>query len=91
MTTWVLATVMMVAAWIVVAGIPGAPVKGANRWIFAGGGLAIILGYILLSQGPASNPASLTWAPIFLVAGYCVIIPIALLRRQKAAGDESSE
>ena len=45
-----------------------------KNWILLGAGIAtIIAGYILLSQG------SITMAPILLVAGYCVLIPIAIL------------
>jgi hypothetical protein len=40
---------------------------------FALGIVTIILGFISLSQG------SITLAPILLVMGYCVIIPVAIL------------
>lgn len=55
----------------------GLPFTKMNYYIFAGGLLAIILGYFTLSQG------SITLAPILLVLGYCVIIPIAILYRGK--------
>jgi hypothetical protein len=55
----------------------GLPFTRMNYYIFAAGLLAIILGYITLSQG------SITLAPILLVLGYCVIIPIAILYRGK--------
>ncbi|MDF1544214.1 MAG: hypothetical protein P1R58_03825 [bacterium] len=35
--------------------------------------LVIIVGYVLLGQG------SITAAPILLVLGYCILIPIALI------------
>jgi uncharacterized membrane protein HdeD (DUF308 family) len=45
-----------------------------KNWILLGAGIVtIIAGYILLSHG------SITMAPILLVAGYCVLIPIAIL------------
>lgn len=55
----------------------GLPFSKTNYYIFAAGLLAIILGYITLSQG------SITLAPILLVLGYCVIIPVAILYRGK--------
>ena len=46
----------------------------AKNWILMGAGVvSIIAGYIFLSQG------SITLAPILLVAGYCVLIPVAIL------------
>ena len=45
-------------------------------WIGLGG---IGLGYILLNIPPANGFISMTLAPILLVAGYCVVIPVALL------------
>lgn len=45
-----------------------------KNWILLGAGIVLIIaGYVLLSQG------SITMAPILLVAGYCVLIPIAIL------------
>ena len=44
-----------------------------NWMLFAGGMLAIVLGYILL----ATN--DITFAPILLVLGYCVLVPLSFL------------
>jgi len=44
-----------------------------NYVLGAAGLLSIILGFLSLSRG------SITLAPILLVLGYCVIVPIALL------------
>ncbi len=41
--------------------------------------VVLIIGYILLAQGPCDNPLSLNVAPFFLIAGYCVIIPLAII------------
>jgi len=65
----------------------GLPFKKMNYYIFMMGLLAIVLGYFTLSQG------SITLAPLLLVVGYCVIIPIAILYRGKerpAAPDTKS-
>jgi hypothetical protein len=39
----------------------------------------LLLGYFCLSRGPEDNPLSLTVAPILLVLGYCVIIPVSII------------
>jgi hypothetical protein len=39
----------------------------------------LIVGYVLLAQGPVDNPLSKTLAPMILVGVYCVLIPIALV------------
>jgi hypothetical protein len=44
-----------------------------NIVIFCAGIGSVILGYILLSQG------DITAAPVLLVAGYCVLIPLAFI------------
>lgn len=37
--------------------------------------LAIVVGYVLLARG------SMTIAPVLLVLGYCVLIPIGLVKK----------
>ncbi len=64
-----------------------------NRWIlpysqrniklFVLGLAAITLGYIFLSRPPVDGFMSLTLAPLLLVIGYCVLIPLALLSGNK--------
>ena len=49
------------------------PFGTKNYLVFALGLLSIILGYVFLSHG------SITLAPILLVLGYCVIIPVAIM------------
>ncbi|MCU0610433.1 MAG: hypothetical protein MUE60_01415 [Candidatus Eisenbacteria bacterium] len=49
------------------------PFGPKNYAAFGLGLLSIVLGYVFLSQG------SITAAPILLVLGYCVIIPIAIM------------
>ena len=44
-----------------------------NIGLFGAGLASVALGYVLLSQG------SVTLAPILLVAGYCVLIPLAFI------------
>ena len=49
------------------------PFTGKNYVLFAIGLFVIVLGYVTLGYG------SITLAPILLVLGYCVIIPIAII------------
>lgn len=44
------------------------------KWkLFLAGMVAIVLGYILLAG------ADITFAPILLVLGYCVLVPLSFL------------
>jgi len=46
----------------------------AFKWkMFFGGLIAVLLGYVLLAMG------NTTFSPILLVAGYCVLVPLAFL------------
>jgi hypothetical protein len=44
-----------------------------NIALFTGGLAAVFVGYLLLAQG------DITLAPVLLVAGYCVLIPLAFI------------
>jgi len=56
-----------------------------RNWTWLGIGLlVIIIGYIALAKG------SITLAPILLVAGYCVLIPIAILLGEKKKQEEKA-
>jgi hypothetical protein len=55
------------------------PFTKTNYSIFALGILCIVLGYIALAQDPWDGTMPLVIAPIMLVLGYCVIIPIGIL------------
>lgn len=54
------------------------PVFGKRNWMFIGSGLgAIVIGFIALASG------DITLAPILLVLGYCVLIPVGIMIRDK--------
>ena len=55
-----------------------------NLYLFLIGVAIIVIGFILLSIGPATNVLSLTIAPIVLTIGYLVAIPLALIYREKS-------
>jgi len=54
-----------------------------NYQIILAGFVIIVAGYFALSAQPWDNPIALNVAPILLVLGYCVIIPIGILFRRK--------
>ena len=63
------------------------PVGRKNLYLFTASLGLLFLGFVALGQGPADSFLSLTVAPILLLAGYCVGIPMAILKRapQEAA------
>lgn len=54
-----------------------------NYQIIVAGLVVIIAGYFALSTSPWDNPIALNVAPILLVLGYCVIVPIGIIYRKK--------
>lgn len=53
---------------------PGATAQRGFRWkLFGIGMVAIVLGYVLLAIN------NITIAPVLLVLGYCVLVPLAFL------------
>ena len=60
-----------------------------ENYIIIGVGLAVIaLGYLALSKMTVEGFLPLTVAPILLVIGYCVIVPIGIMYRKKEASTE---
>ncbi len=59
------------------------PFGKRNYMFFGAAMLSIILGYIALGQG------SITLAPILLVLGYCVLVPVSLIIKGDPQQDES--
>lgn len=68
----------------------GLPFTRKNKQLFLLGLGLIVVGYIFLSIPPAEGFFSLTLAPILLVAGYGVVVPIAILIRDKRDNPSSS-
>ena len=66
------------------------PFNRENYIIFGVGLLFIVAGYIALSGNSVGGFVPLTLAPLLLVIGYCVIIPIAIMYRKKPKAEEST-
>ena len=67
--------------------IESLPFTKANYQILGLGLLIIVLGYVALSQPPWDGVMALDVAPILLVLGYCVVIPVGILFRKKPSSD----
>ena len=68
------------------------PFERENYIILGVGLLVIICGYIALSQ-PSTDGTfiPLTLAPIMLVFGYCVIVPLGIMFRKKTTEPHAPE
>ena len=71
------------------------PFTSHNYILFFAGIAVLIFGYISMSIGPVDSFWSLTLAPILLVIGYLIIIPLSFLyqhkRGDRTANPESAE
>ncbi|MDH4157663.1 MAG: DUF3098 domain-containing protein [candidate division Zixibacteria bacterium] len=61
------------------------PFGRKNYILFAVAMVVIIIGFYALGQG------SITLAPILLILGYCVLIPISLIVRDKSVQKEAPQ
>lgn len=59
------------------------PFGRENYLILLTGVVVIALGYLALSEKTVEGFLPLTVAPILLVLGYCVIIPVGIMYRKK--------
>ena len=62
-----------------------------NILLIAMGILMLVVGYVCLGSGPATNPVSLTVAPIILVFAYLVVIPLGILWGGKQQGQQKGD
>jgi ATP/ADP translocase len=59
-----------------------------DNYLMLGVGVAVIVvGFVLLSKGMEQwdNPLAVSVAPVVLVIGYCVIIPLAIMRMRSGS------
>ncbi|MBK7142964.1 MAG: hypothetical protein IPH75_12870 [bacterium] len=61
------------------------PFGRKNYILFAVSLVVIVIGFFALSQGSTSL------APVLLVVGYCVLVPWAILAKEKQASEPPSE
>lgn len=54
-----------------------------NLYLFLGGIITIILGYVALAVGDTYDSMSLTVGPLLLAVGYVVILPLAIMYKSK--------
>ncbi len=59
------------------------PFKKANYQIIGVGLISIVFGYVALAQQPWDGVLPLVVAPILLVLGYCILVPLGILYRDK--------
>jgi hypothetical protein len=67
------------------------PFTKINYQILGAGIVSIILGYVALAQDPWNGTMPLIVAPILLVFGYCVVIPIGILFRKNTNAKSISQ
>jgi len=67
------------------------PFERENYIILLAGLVVIILGYLALSEKTVEGFLPLTVAPILLVIGYCVIIPVGIMYRKKSPKNEAGQ
>ena len=67
------------------------PLEKENYIILGIGLLVIVLGYLALSGNTVEGFSQLTVAPILLVFGYCVIIPVGIMYRKKEKKDSAAQ
>jgi len=58
------------------------PLSRQNYLIMGAGVAVIFIGYLAMLQGQVEGVMPLVVAPILLVLGYCVIIPLGILYRK---------
>ena len=59
------------------------------NYLLFGAGLALLmLGYFFMANGEVNSFQSLTLAPILLFLGYIIVIPVALVFREKQTENE---
>ncbi|MFA5404195.1 MAG: hypothetical protein WC358_04610 [Ignavibacteria bacterium] len=59
-----------------------------NYMIIGLGILLIVIGYILMAANSVDGFLPTVVAPILLVAGYCVVIPLGILLKDKTVAEE---
>lgn len=64
------------------------PLEKENFMIIGLGILLLVIGYVMMSQNSVDGFIPTVVSPIFLVAGYCVVIPYGIMKKPKTASTE---
>lgn len=67
------------------------PLNKVNYGLLLIGLAVILIGYAFMLEGSVDGVMPIVISPILLVIGYCIIIPIALLYRQRNRTEQQSE
>ncbi len=67
------------------------PLTKVNYIMLLVGVGVIIIGYLFMLEGSVDGVMPIVIAPILLIIGYCIIIPLALLYRKKEEVSENAE
>ncbi len=59
------------------------PLEAVNYKILISGVVIVILGYVALGMEPWDGFMALTVAPVLLLFGYCIVIPVGIIYRRK--------
>jgi hypothetical protein len=62
-----------------------------NMKLFGISIVVLIIGYVLLGQGPITNPLSKSVAPVVLVLVYCALIPYAIMAKGTEAPKDGQQ
>ena len=69
---------------------PQLPLGKQNFLIIGTGIVVILLGYLAMLEASVEGFLPLVLAPILLVSGYCVIIPLGILYRKAAPKEKET-
>ncbi|HEY6191787.1 MAG TPA: DUF3098 domain-containing protein [Bacteroidota bacterium] len=67
------------------------PLEKENFVILGIGLVVIVMGYVALSGNVVEGFRQLTLAPLLLLLGYCVIIPVGIMYRKKPKADSAGK
>ncbi|MBZ0202252.1 MAG: DUF3098 domain-containing protein [Ignavibacteria bacterium] len=67
------------------------PLEKENFMIIGLGILLLVMGYVMMSQNSVDGFIPTVVSPIFLVAGYCVVIPYGIMKKPKVIAAEMKE
>ena len=67
------------------------PFDRQNLYLLAIGLGVLIIGYIMMAQGPVNSFWSLSAAPVVLMIAYLIIIPYAIMYNRKKKSNDTQQ